>query len=224
MGACNGYNEDSWWLEQLPYIDRGVNHLSIASNLVPLPACGQTDKLYDRQQFGRGDSIYFYVFRRHVTTGDSMAWSVYLPDGTLGISFAEVHQEGFFSEAYNYFPTYLTAQAPYGKYIFKIDYSGQSYTDTFLVVPNSGITQNDAQEKHYSLAPNPFHNSLVVYRDVATDQKVRLAIIDWTGKSLTSLETTEKQTTLDGTMLPAGWYVLKIADGAYFEYHKIQKF
>lgn len=84
-GGCNSLNGNtSWWTNQLPYFDPGVNALlTHGSRPVLNPPCPGRDTIREKTLFSTGDSIIFTAHYRHFLTSDTAFLTVYDPSGNV---------------------------------------------------------------------------------------------------------------------------------------------
>ena len=133
QGACNSLNNDTWWLNQLPYFDSGVNRLMTSTQAWTAPTCPQLSQLFEQEVYDQGDSIYFSVHFRNDNTGNTAQITAFEPDGDTSTILNASYLAGSFSTNNSIF--YRRAfpnNAPQGKWIFETVHTTGSYgTDTY---------------------------------------------------------------------------------------------
>ena len=84
-GGCNSLNgTTSWWVNQLPYFDPGLNKQMTHGRRPQLnPPCPARDSLFEKNVFETGDSIYITAHFRHFLTTDTAFLTVFQPNGSV---------------------------------------------------------------------------------------------------------------------------------------------
>ncbi|MEZ4684572.1 MAG: M23 family metallopeptidase [Bacteroidia bacterium] len=84
-GGCNNLNGNtSWWVNQLPYYDPGLNAMKThISRPIVNPPCPARDSIRENTLFERGDSIIFTAYFRHFLTSDTAFLTVFDPSGNI---------------------------------------------------------------------------------------------------------------------------------------------
>ncbi len=81
VGPSNPTTVDSWWANQLPYYDSGVNKIATHSSAPTAPACPGIEVPNEKEVFDPGEAITFSIAIRHSLTTDSAIVEVFEPDG-----------------------------------------------------------------------------------------------------------------------------------------------
>ncbi len=130
-GSCN--NVASWWVAQRPYYDSAINSLTTGSAAPVFPSCPNPETSNAKDQFNRGDTIYFTTYYRDQLYGQQSQYAVYKPDGTVFRSWTGTPSVSFYAASYWYRSYALAANAPYGRWRFEVVYDGKTYTHYFVV-------------------------------------------------------------------------------------------
>jgi hypothetical protein len=129
-GTCN--NIASWWIAQRPYYDSAINSLTTGSAAPVFPSCPNPETSNAKDQFNRGDTVYFATYYRDQLNGQQSLYAVYQPDGTVFRSWTGA-AVSYYAASYWYRSYGLPANAPYGRWRFEVVYDGQTYTHDFAV-------------------------------------------------------------------------------------------
>jgi len=131
-GACNGTTASSWWAAQRPYDDSWINKL--ATHFAPpvFPACPTTETPNIRDTYAPGASPRFAAYYRDLLAGQTTAWSILRPDGSLYQTWNATAATSYLA-SYWYFTRVLPANAPEGQWRFRAVYNGTTFEERFLV-------------------------------------------------------------------------------------------
>lgn len=127
QGVCNSLNNDTWWLNQLPYFDSGVNRLMTSSQLWTSPSCPQLSQLFEKEVFDQGDSVYFSVHFRNDNAGNSAQVMVLEPDGDTSMVNQVYNPGGFSTNSSIFYSRAFANNAEQGKWTFKVIHTTTSY-------------------------------------------------------------------------------------------------
>ena len=136
MGGCNSLNNDSWWLNQLPYFDSGVNRMITGAQNFTSPPCPQLSQLFDTDVFDRGDSIIFSVHLRNDIPANSSQVTAFEPNGDTSTILNVMYvPSGFSTNNFIRYSRTIPNNAPQGKWIFEIVHTTQSYGSNTYQLP-----------------------------------------------------------------------------------------
>jgi hypothetical protein len=135
MGNCNSLNNDTWWLNQLPYFDSGVNRMITASQQWTSPPCPQLSQIFEKEVFDQGDSIIFSVHFRNDNTGNTTQVTAFEPDGDTSTLLNNFYTASSFTTNSNIiYSRAISNSAPQGKWTFEAVHTTASYgTDTYEI-------------------------------------------------------------------------------------------
>lgn len=130
QGPCNSLNNDTWWNDQVPYFDSGINRLITASQQWTSPACPQQAQIFEKTVFDPGEAITFSVHYRCDLNTNTTQLTAFEPDGDTSTLLNILYQRGG-----NFFSTNPSAlwnntipnNAPKGKWIFEAVYNTSTY-------------------------------------------------------------------------------------------------
>jgi hypothetical protein len=130
QGNCNSLNNDSWWNNQIPYFDSGINKLMTASQQWTSPACPQQSQTFEKTEFDRGDAITFSLHYRCDLNIDDTDVTAYEPDGDISTLLNLNYQRAgsFFStNPFAFWSRTIPNDAEQGKWIFEAVYNTTTY-------------------------------------------------------------------------------------------------
>ena len=130
QGPCNSLNNDTWWLNQLPYYDSGINRLITATQQWTSPPCPQQAQIFEQDVFDAGEQIVFSVHYRHDLNTDSTQVRAVEPDGDVSTILDLTYQRAGAFHSTNpaaLWTRNIPANPEIGKWTFEADY----YTTTY---------------------------------------------------------------------------------------------
>jgi len=130
QGTCNSLNTDTWWLNQLPYFDSGVNRLITGSQQWTSPPCPQQSQIFEQEVYDAGEQIVFSVHYRHNLTTDSTQLRAVEPDGDVSsiLDLTYIRAGALHSTNPSVFWTSNIPGSPeVGKWTFEADYFTTTY-------------------------------------------------------------------------------------------------
>jgi len=83
MGACNSLNNDTWWQDQKPYYDPGINAAITHSSAPVFEPCPTTETTNEENEFNSGELIRFAIYLRDQRAGTSVNMKIRRPDSSL---------------------------------------------------------------------------------------------------------------------------------------------
>ncbi len=135
-GPCNVMNTESWWNDQRPYYDSGINALLTHGAKPVFPPCPEQEIPNDRDAFAPGDSIRFYAYYRDQLQDQETDFYVLRPDATEQWSWSSSSSEPFYASSYWGWGFALPGDAPEGVWTFRAEYEGEVYDHLFTVCAN----------------------------------------------------------------------------------------
>jgi murein DD-endopeptidase MepM/ murein hydrolase activator NlpD len=176
-GPANNTTVNSWWANQLPYYDSGINKIATHSMAPTTPACPGVEVPNEKVAFDQGEAITFTIAIRHSLTTDSAVVETFEPDGDQSslIDLTYIRSGTFFSRAV--LPRWsrtLAANAQRGRWLYKVTYYSGTYGVTTVekdfwvaqscqanIVHNTPLTSNA-----YYQASNTISSSSVISNGV----------------------------------------------------------
>jgi murein DD-endopeptidase MepM/ murein hydrolase activator NlpD len=129
-GPSNNTTTDSWWANQLPYYDSGINKIATHFTAPTTPACPGVESPNEREVFDPGEPITFSIAVRHSLTTDSARLEVFEPDGDQSdiLDLTYIRTGTFFQRAILvWWNRTLDAEAERGKWRYRVTYFSGTY-------------------------------------------------------------------------------------------------
>lgn len=138
-GNCNSLNGESWWLDQRPYYDSGLNALRTHSEPAIFPVCPETETLNEKNQFCGGDVVYYTAYYRDQLPKQDAVYKVYRPNNSIYQQWTQTF-DTYYSSSWWYWWYTLPPNPPTGIWTFEIVYEGETYERFFDVIGTTTIT------------------------------------------------------------------------------------
>lgn len=138
-GNCNSLNGESWWLDQRPYYDSGLNALRTHSEPAIFPVCPETETINEKNQFCDGDVVYYTAYYRDQLPKQEAFYKVYRPNNSIYQQWTQTF-DVFYSSSWWYWWYTLPSNPPTGTWTFEIVYEGETYERFFDVIGTTSIT------------------------------------------------------------------------------------
>lgn len=133
QGACNTFNATSWWRQQPPYKDSGVNKLTTGDAPPEYAACPGLAVSHARERFDAGERVYFTAYVRHFGNGQHADYTITQPDGSLLQQWRYTRTNPHLIAGWIYRSYTLPADAPSGEWTFEVQFAGKVYRHVFQV-------------------------------------------------------------------------------------------
>lgn len=130
FGPSNNTTTESWWANQLPYYDSGINKIATHSAPPSTPACPGIEVPNEKYAFNQGEAITFSIAVRHSLTSDSAVVEVFEPDGDQSsiLDLTYIRAGSFFQKAIlKTWNRNLDGNAEIGKWKYRVTYYSSSY-------------------------------------------------------------------------------------------------
>ncbi|HXR80086.1 MAG TPA: peptidoglycan DD-metalloendopeptidase family protein, partial [Saprospiraceae bacterium] len=131
-GPCNSLNSESWWIEQRPYFDSGLNALRTQSGPPVFPACPQLEIPNEKNQFCIGDGVYYAAYFRDQLAGQQVDYKVLRPNNSVYLQWDQTF-DTFYPASYWYWYDAIPASASTGKWTFQATFLGGVFEKYFDV-------------------------------------------------------------------------------------------
>ncbi|MDZ4747716.1 MAG: peptidoglycan DD-metalloendopeptidase family protein [Saprospiraceae bacterium] len=138
-GSCNSLNSESWWVDQRPYYDSGLNALRTHSEPAIFPVCPETETINEKNQFCGGDVVYYTAYYRDQLPKQDANYKVYRPNNSIYQQWTQTF-DAFYSSSWWYWWYTLPQAPPTGTWTFEIAYEGETYERFFDVIGSTSIT------------------------------------------------------------------------------------
>ena len=146
FGPSNTTTNQSWWANQLPYYDSGINKIATHSSGPSAPACPGIETPNEKFEFNQGDPITFSIAIRHSLTIDSAEIEVFEPDGDQSSILNTTYQRNgtfFLRAALAWWNRALANNAETGKWTYRVTYYSSNYAPQ--VVENNFWVKKDCE-------------------------------------------------------------------------------
>ena len=140
-GPCNDLINESWWLDQLPYKDPGINRIATNNHLPLYPECPGEEILNETDVFYPGDSIYLLSYFRNIFTDDQIEVVISRPDNSVFASWMWNSPWKFYSASWLFFLMFLEDD-DFGVWNYSITYQGILYEHDFQLLDPQGVNLN----------------------------------------------------------------------------------
>lgn len=134
-GPCNDTTDESWWAEQPPYVQPGINKISTHRQAVQWTACPNPDNPNLEDRFDPGEQVTFYTFGRDGSNGDHYEFEVLFPDGSRAFGWPHdfLAPNGFRGSYELHWTWSFPEDWPQGRYTYRLTHFGRVYEHPFEV-------------------------------------------------------------------------------------------
>ena len=183
-GTCNNMNPDSWWQSQLPYSDPSINAvLTHSASPDVFPPCPTSETPNLSNDFETDDEIYFTVFVRDQTAGDTISFEILRPDNSSLFGSWNVTVQTTAPSWYYQYGAYTGYFEMVGEWTWRATFGGETISHTFNVTDVLSVDQDDFNQT--SIFPNPFNDVINIS---STRKVVKAHIVDILGKFVLTIE------------------------------------
>ena len=130
QGNCNSLNNDTWWLNQLPYYDSGINRMMTSSQQWTSPTCPQQSAIFETPVYDASEQIIFSLHYRHNLNIDSTQLRAREPDGDVSSILNRTYIRGGGLHSTNpsaWWTRNIPGSPEIGKWTFEADYFTTTY-------------------------------------------------------------------------------------------------
>ena len=132
-GSCNDINQDSWWFEQPPYYEPGINAIATHSRWWRYPSCPQTEVINYSDDFKAGDRVYLSVDFRDLLLNQVADLEIFRPDGSSAYTRQIVADVPHYSDALYGYSFRLPGDAMSGVWTYQVRFGEQQLSHEFRV-------------------------------------------------------------------------------------------
>jgi hypothetical protein len=224
-GPCNQWNQDSWWIDQRPYIDPAI--LKIQTHFAPpeFNPCPQLDFTNEQNEFQPGDPVFFVTYFRDQQNWHPCKFKIRMPTNQIYDAWEFNSPYPFLSSAYWYWFYDLPSNAIEGTWTFECDYLGNVYTHEFFVGDVSSVDHANENIQKFSVQSD--QNEITVLVDCTIGFEGNLVLTDLTGRIIQQddhkFNSGKNVINLNPGNCPAGLYMVTLTskEGAFLETAKI---
>ena len=140
-GSCNIHNNDSWWIEQRPYYDSGINKIMTHSSPPEFfwDDCAIPANINEKNHFKPDHRIYFAAYFRDLMIGQISKWILINPKGDIYDEWQMPTIENHYSSAYYWYYYDFHSNIEKGRWLFKINYNEKQYEHIFFICDNDDL-------------------------------------------------------------------------------------
>lgn len=134
-GPCNFLGGVSWWEQQRPYFDSGVNEMTTGTAAPDFGTCPEPTTSHRQDVVVRGRPVYFTTYFRDLRPEQRATHTIFTPDGTPFSQWV-VQTDGSYYPAYYSYSWYDTfaPKGALGEWRFRAELDGVAYEIPFTVV------------------------------------------------------------------------------------------
>lgn len=209
-GSCNIFNNSSWWNNQLPYLEKGINRLATGYAPPEIPACPAQEIPHEKGAFSPLDTIYLDIHFRNLNTNDLVNITIRRPNNSVWNTWSWNSPWPFYVAAYAYWWMVAGTGEPTGQWTFEADYNGKTYTRHFTINPLVGIT-DISENPDWRIYPNPASASARIVLDHPATAPVFLTLTDLEGNTIATgrLSGGEQQFLFPLDGFASGYYLVR---------------
>jgi len=211
MGPCNNLINESKWLDQLPYMDAGINKISTNHTLPIFPECPEQEITNETNQFFSGDTIFLLSYYRYLNTGDTIITTIKRPDGSKHSEWEWVSTLPFYAASWTYSFIILQEEME-GDWIYNLAFKGKSY-EHYFQFKNTASIESGNDVPGIKIFPNPAHESIQVLWQDDTPEIEDIQLCDIFGQKITDIQIEKRLNNIFHVTFSepiAGIYVLRI--------------
>ena len=82
-GPCNNFNVDTWWENQKPYLNPGINAVLTHTAPPNFGTCPEAETTNESDQFDNGDMVGFAIYLKDQMDGTSVNLKITRPDNSI---------------------------------------------------------------------------------------------------------------------------------------------
>ena len=201
VGACNDWNDTTWWASQKPYVNPQINAVLTHSAPPVFNPCPTTEVPNVETLFNVNSTIYFGRYFKDQQVGTSAENTVLKPDGSVYANWTQDMTVFYYS---SWWYNSITVDDTEGEWTWRVEYNGETVEQPFNV---QTLSVADPESIGLSLYPNPAQDLLNVKSQLAIDS---YQILDISGKIIAGAQTNGTLQTIDVSRLSAGLYFIRI--------------
>ncbi|MEZ5199571.1 MAG: peptidoglycan DD-metalloendopeptidase family protein [Bacteroidales bacterium] len=223
-GSCNSGISESWWENQLPYKEPGINKLCTNAHLPFFPECPGEEISNEASVFAPGDTVFLMSYFKNISLNDTVKVSVFLPDGSLFSSWLWKSPWEFYTASWLYFYIIIEENI-YGMWDYQLNYKDITYECNFTLKDPMSI-ENKGMQNAFRVYPNPTNDYALVESDQMIGKEVEISITNTYGheyQSFQSVITPDNPLKINLETFNPGIYFIKLKSGEQFHVAKILK-
>jgi hypothetical protein len=218
-GACNIFNDTTWWVSQKPYTEPAIVEASVHPALAVFPACPETETPNEDTVYAGGGTARFYIFMRNETIGMVESLRIVNPGGTTFDSWTRTSIHTYLSSYWIWTRSMPTIA---GTYTFEARYNGTICTKAFRITGSISVGEPREPVSTLKVYPSPSDGKIVIELGDANRATVEgtIEIYDVLGKKIvrSALADSRSELTLDA---PPGVYFYRVKGDGFISTGKL---
>lgn len=221
FGPCNQSISDSWWLDQLPYKNPGINKICSNSHLPVFSDCPEVEITNESDLFYPGDSIYLMSYLTNLSFHDTLNISIIRPDYSVFDEWIWISPWDYLNTSWLYFFTILKNEQ-FGNWVYQVKFKGKTYNHTFELKNPNGLSE--LEQHPFEVYPNPVTDKLFILdienkiESVEVYSEIGKRLLDFNYRAVSN-----KTITLDLSGFPKGILIIKLRMGVEQYIEKVVK-
>lgn len=137
-GGCNSTTSDSWWQQQIPYLDKQLVTSSIHDQS-PFETCPPSNNnLHFLSEVALGQTPQFYAWGKFCQLNDPVSFALLRPDGSVYVTKTKYLSGNYY--AWSLVENIrINVYEPVGEWTYRITYNNQTFDRKFTVFNNNPI-------------------------------------------------------------------------------------
>jgi len=224
FGSCNEAIGDSWWEEQLPYKEPGVNKISTNAHLPVFPDCPEEEIPNESEVFYPGDSIFLLSYFRNISWGDQVEVTIRRPNNSVFANWFWTNPYDFYAASWVYFLMFLNDEN-YGTWNYQLNFNGGDYYKSFELKDPQGTPYHSYQDQ-LKIFPVPFENMINLESANFQRNSSLIKIYNSMGQWIRNIQINpnlDSAIQVDLSNLPSGIYFIRLEFGNENLYKRIVK-
>ena len=204
-GGCNSFNNDSWWQNQRPYNEPGINAVLTHTAAPVFPNCPTTEISNESNQFDVNETVTHYIYLRDQVDGGSINLKIIRPDNSTLFDWDFTLNGTFYA---SYWGGWTSTPDVAGEWKWEATYNGETVTHTYNV---GSLSVGEESIESTSIYPNPFRDVVHINSQTIV---TKATVVDILGKSVVKFHnnSSEGLTQLDMAELSNGVYFVRLED------------
>ncbi len=174
VGPCNSLNQESWWVDQPPYFETGINEITTGTKEPELGSCPNPSHPNASEVIVRGSTVYFTSYHRDARESQPSTHTIYKPDGSVFSSWVHTPARPHYRRAwwYTYFSNFPRSN-PSGDWRYTIDVAGNSYEHDFTIVDSVADLPTATPTRTRTPTRSPTHTATLTPTHTPTATTIR---------------------------------------------------
>ena len=200
-GPCNSTITESWWSNQKPYENPGINAVLTHTDIPSFNSCPEAEDSFESTQFDPEDAVWFGSYFRDQQPGTSAFNEVFTPGGETYLSwnnnFDTFYPASWWVQQFN-----LSDEE--GVWVYAVTYNGETVEHLFNV---GQLSVEEEEFTELTVYPNPTSDLLQIASPIPMDS---YELWDLNGRLLHKKDNVNgTRSTLDMSVYASGIYFIR---------------